>query len=614
MPYASIHVVDTGGLTHWHTTITLMVVYFSVNWVQSYKKHGAYWKSWCYSIFIAILAFWGIWMKLSHLFLIPAYSIILIYTLLLGRPEVIKRKYRIRICIQGALSISIFVLLTYALLTGIDRNGRQYYRVLIEKESTSILPTFIDSIHRLLPFFWNSRKCLPYHVVPPAGIPWVGIIQNVTVVILLASGIIILAKRKKVLFPFIGISLFILTEVLIFSSKRPWAMHHIILGYPFIITTMYYLISSLRYNKLIRLIVLFFICAGIASYYDMARIHNTTDRAAYDYDEICNHINKNFAKSHLCIMSGDFYVLQYLWGPKEKCVGYIDEYFDEGKASFIKSWQKIMKRPIAFVIPEGYPFVMDWWKLTIEFPGLSVSSSLGENNWRVYYQGEYSDNDYEPKDVSIKEHPDNIGDDWTRIDINPANLKFIGNDWKISKNIIIQPNFCERMFSLFYYPNPKELENIDKYALVCDVETYLRGRRHSLYVYFIWGGRQCYWVLGDSASDYAQIYGAEDTFEINFQNKKALCFQPGVTYKLAFLINGEKLTCWINNDILFCLRCPMEYLHGVNCIGPKLIPRGMHLAGVNIKVPKLSIDEKPIIGFGTFWQGASFSQPHLMIP
>ncbi|MGI6680785.1 MAG: hypothetical protein ACOX3T_04800 [Bdellovibrionota bacterium] len=258
LQYSSQHVYDLGQLSFQCTSIFIIYYLLKKLFITTSSK-----KIYLYSFIIGLLAFIGIFIRLSYSFYYPALGILaLLFMIKTFYKDAIKYKNFSRISkIFKGLIICFFTFLipTVLLLTAKDKWNNYYFQIITKNTPSNaiydikaISKHYFDVLHKFVldPTLTLSHEFFNYHATNYlfAFLNWLPIILLISYVIFSKR----VHKNKKLLILFL-IFLTLTTLYTISASPRSWAMHHVVLCYPFLLLAIFYSYKIIsKYNYTIK--------------------------------------------------------------------------------------------------------------------------------------------------------------------------------------------------------------------------------------------------------------------------------------------------------------------------------------------------------------------------
>lgn len=268
MPYAYQHAIDTGPSSV-ELTCIFLYTFLCARW-SSALRIGA--RSWPLAIGSGLVFFLGQWEKLSFLFLVPACLIVLAYYALLGRPAGFGRSgYLLRLIRDLCLIGFSGPLPSWLLLQAVERGGAPYLNWASGSERIGILE-LSEIWGRFSGYFYAfllnpiTSSHVHFHLPRFYQISWEGVALCSIALSLLALGLI--EQKSNRSFPIMMSVLGFATAIFVLMSRRAWAMHHLILAYPFLLMAFFSVLPALQAKRpiLLRCAFALFLAANLSLY------------------------------------------------------------------------------------------------------------------------------------------------------------------------------------------------------------------------------------------------------------------------------------------------------------------------------------------------------------
>jgi len=275
MPYAFQHLVDTGAV-YFHTLSAFLVCYLIPHWLTALQANKKY--AWIYALSVGLIIFLGVWMKLSYFFMLPAILILIFYFIFKESNSFGAKESRKRLAFHLLIIAVTAGVLCFVLLNSVDKGGvGKYYLYISDSPKINLWDfnhQFKNFGSKLAKYFFNPLTSAHYVLkVPEGNVSLSGIGLSVTGFLFFLYGIIQMHRKKiKGGFVFLNIGLFLLTIFLINISVRSWAMHHVVLCFPFLVLAACHIISKLRKDKMIVILLSIFILVNIHVYQKMTQL------------------------------------------------------------------------------------------------------------------------------------------------------------------------------------------------------------------------------------------------------------------------------------------------------------------------------------------------------
>lgn len=384
MPYVFQHLVDTGPVT-FHLTSIFCICYLAHRWVVHIKN--GYSNSWRYPLVIGLILFLGIWAKLAYFFILPA-IIILIFYYIISSEISFKNQPMSKILIRDlSILFGIAAILSFILLFAQQPDGSRYFRVVTNEKGINFFKfnVWIEQVKQFATFFLNPLKSAHRVFIIKNSITLKGFFLCSVMIALIYSGIWQLRlKKEKVSFIILNISLFFLTLLLMSVNSRVWAMHHIVLSFPFLILALFYIYSKLRNNRIVLFLISLAIIINFNLYFDLGSL-KYKDHDHPSKQKINTLVNKKFSGQYVFIViDWGMYYLKALYGEKKQCVLYMEPLVENEQIVQIKKILDKTQRKAVFIGRSDS--VSDLQLIKREFPGLvQLKTNFDTGKWFVWY-------------------------------------------------------------------------------------------------------------------------------------------------------------------------------------------------------------------------------------
>lgn len=387
MPYVFQHMVDTGPIA-FHVTSVFFICYLAQKWIISLESD--YKHSWKYPLFIGLIIFLGIWVKLAYFFILPGIFILIFYYIVSKRSIFTSLLYTKIEKLVLHLMILFFAagIPGFILLNSIDRYGHKYYILTTEFLSSNIFhfKAWLQHFWHLAAYFTNPLKTA-HRVFDVEGcITLSGILLVTVVIVLLSFGIRqCYIKKSEISFPILNILLFFLTFFLISKSQKTWAMHHVVLSFPFLLLALFYICSKLYKNKLIMILIIAFLGVNFSLYSGLARLkYNPHDHPSKL--KLNNLLNERYANQYIFIViDWGMYYLKALYGNKNQCVLYIEPFKYMKQVMKVKKILNKTKRKALLI--GRIDSNSDLSLIKQNFPDIiELKTDFDTGKWRIWYE------------------------------------------------------------------------------------------------------------------------------------------------------------------------------------------------------------------------------------
>lgn len=329
MPYAIQHAVDVGQLSLQTTTVFLLY-YLCVRWRQSLLRsgHGGQW----YPTICGLLLSLGLYVRLSYSFLIPGILIMIGSIFTPFAREIWRKNKPFRLCLHFLLFSGAWLLPSYILLTAIDQNGSPYLNVALNDAPygaywrslavwqhfrTTLLPYLYHPLLSAHAIYWPSGSPILREQIISVAVPLLFLIC------LIGRSNIFANKSRGVLFFLLGL----LTLTVVSMSPRSWAMHHVVLSFPFFILSLFSSFGK-KPRQFMRRIILVVALVGYSSLYlefpKLAINTSVGPCCLTSYDRLNSYINDSYGDAHIiAVIDWGMYLIKALYGPRDQMVLWI---------------------------------------------------------------------------------------------------------------------------------------------------------------------------------------------------------------------------------------------------------------------------------------------------
>ncbi len=387
MPYSFSHIADTGPVS-FQTTSIFLIWALAVSWKTASETRIS--RSNIYPALIGLLIFSGIWIKLSYFMMLPAISLLITGWLFLNRNTFFRDKKAAWSSLRGLLVMILFSLIpTVILLLSKDRNNYPYALQLLRNDTLPLTGPEMRAGH-----FAQMAAYLTNPVTAAHRIFWVnglyslaGMITLITAFGFFALGIRYCIKRsRKMDIVYLNIALFVIALSSIFIHPKTWAMHHIVLAYPFIILAAFQLFAAVKHTYWAKASVSLFAIANILAYAAVPalKVQECNDPSLIKLNTF---INSNYAHDHLIVVvDWGFYFIKSLYGPKDQSVLYIIPFDSSDEARLLDITAQVAGRKILFVGRQDSE--SDLQAIKGFYPGLKeVKTGFDTGKWRIWDTG-----------------------------------------------------------------------------------------------------------------------------------------------------------------------------------------------------------------------------------
>ena len=338
-PYFFQHMVDTGTVA-FQIMSFFLIYYLLIKWFKSLKI--------IYPILISFIIFLGIWTKLTYFWFLPGIGIILIMHLVENRKQILQKPNLRKLIIHSLISAILLLGLLSLLFLSTDPNNsdrKPFLNKIKHSNSRSSEQLFSSKIleTKIVKSFlnpcWTTERV--YKVTKPSSFVYLysGFIYLSVPLLWLISFIRLRNTRNKnlkkgLLKSILLFFVFIVTALIIISTRTSDATHHAIISFPFLILSFLLAINCLRetenHNRIFtskRIILFWFLLFILFNSYFFISFHNQDIKGRTDFSKVeVNEILKNeyLAKNYFyVIVDWGMYYYQALYGNKFQSVLYM---------------------------------------------------------------------------------------------------------------------------------------------------------------------------------------------------------------------------------------------------------------------------------------------------
>lgn len=375
MPYAFQHIVDFGTLI-FQTTAVFFIYYLAQKWKKSFDDNGRH--NFKYPFFIGVSLFLGIWTKLSFFALVPGIFVLIAYSFMCGR-KILRKKL-----ILGAIVLFFSVAVPALILFNSETRQHEKYYAVLQRDASYMA---LNPNNELIKYIFNPLLSADRIFIIGKG--WItveGFFWAAVIAGLLIFGIRQLYTRKeKYGFVIINVILFLLALFFVIVYPASWAMHHVILSFPFLILALFYIYSKLKENKFIYIFIAAFLIVNCSLYYRLAGL-KPYSVAHPSILKISNLLNERYAAKYVFIVvDWGMYYIKALYGKKDQCVLYIGPFDKKEQVEAVKKILGKLQRKALFIGringETDLSFIKD------NFPGLAeLKTDFNTGKWRVLYE------------------------------------------------------------------------------------------------------------------------------------------------------------------------------------------------------------------------------------
>lgn len=398
MPYSLLHILEPGA-TAYQITITCLIVLLARGWFRSLGTGGA--RGVLYPAAIAALVFLGIWCKLSFVCHLPAIALFMLLYAVENRRSLAGTAPRRRFLLHCIVVLYVCGIPTAALLGAKVRppgEGRYYQCTAdVVDEAVGELPYAYTPWRQFLyisNYFTNPLRAahLAYRIPRTATLS--GLMLCAVVVLLLGYGIVRLRDRERIV-RFIATGLLSCGMVLaaLLANPAAFCMHHVVLAYPFALMAVLAVLSGLRGDMTVRVLLVAFLALNGYQFYRMPGLDyrewekaNPGHALVPSFGPLNERLNAYASRYVFVHVDWGLYYLKALYGSEDQCNLAVWPLDSERKVGLVRSiCEKTGRRPLFIRIKERSG--TDLAFLERHFPGIMpMELGFDAGSWGVWYE------------------------------------------------------------------------------------------------------------------------------------------------------------------------------------------------------------------------------------
>jgi len=149
-------------------------------------------------------------------------------------------------------------------------------------------------------------------------------------------------------FAVVNVGLFAGTFLLMASSQKTWAMHHVILAVPFLLLALFYMLSVIPKSKIVTIFMLVFLALNLHLYYSINKAP-ISPHSHPSLVKINEYLNGHYSHNYIfVVVDWGMYYLKGLYGNKNQSVLF-PEYFSQSNVVELKQVQAKTRRKLMFI-------------------------------------------------------------------------------------------------------------------------------------------------------------------------------------------------------------------------------------------------------------------------
>lgn len=356
-PYFFQHIADTGPVAIQITSVYLLYALFSV-WCREQRM--------LHAVLVALILFVCIWTKLVYLWLLPGLAVLFAFAV---HEECVRTNGTMSVlCKQCGVCVALVLGLLSLLFFSTDPfvvGEYPYITTLLNGNSLSIaeiLQNFwsLDAVRLLLNPLEASHRI--FHIAPA------GVLTYIYDAVLFGGlpALLALAYSKTVRTSALRKSaamygLFLLTFFFVLRSEEVWAMHHVILSFPFLVLGYLLFFSDWKMWKSVSLgrvslmqITTVLVCVFVVlnalwftTFYRQP-VRSMADVSRNSIHKILN--DPYLANNYIYIsLENGLYFYQALYGHRDQSITFKNPLTEDWQISQIKEWTAQNNRKVLFV-------------------------------------------------------------------------------------------------------------------------------------------------------------------------------------------------------------------------------------------------------------------------
>lgn len=366
MPYAFQNIVDTGPVAFQLASVFL-IYHLAGQWMSGLENYSR--RSAGFPLAIGVCMFLGIWSKLSYFFMLPAVLALIAYEVATNIRKILACGRMKALALHSLLLSASAAVPSFMLLNSRQTDGVKYYELILRSETISVLDlkAWCGQAKLILAYFSNPYYAAQEVFVTKGALrlEGIGLVAIIAAIILL--GTFKLRRRKEpVSFILLNLSLFFVTLFLLTLSRRTWAMHHVVLSFPFLLMAVFQVFARLSSDKgiVLLLIALLAVNAGLYARLPMLPVYDFAHPAATKINRMLNErYSENYVFIFLC---EELYHCQVLFKGREQRVLYPGAYWESSRIGEMKDVLSRLGRKVLFITRRGNDMALRM--IRTEFP------------------------------------------------------------------------------------------------------------------------------------------------------------------------------------------------------------------------------------------------------
>jgi len=384
--YSFQHIADMGPVS-FQTTSVFLIYYLLAGWAKTFSRNIYF--SCLYPICIGLLLFLCVWTKIAFFFIMPG-IICFSAAFIISRKDVffadVKRARAF--LLQSLTCVFSFLTLSFLLFNAIDRGHKKYFAELLRADASKIdgFQGFFSHMANIFSYLLNPLKTAHriFDITQTVSIQGVIIVLIITFYIHRAMR---LARNsgQNILFLKSQLVSFALSVLLIAVFPKAWAMHHLILAFPFLCILLFELLAFFKDKKILLSLFSAFIAVNLTVPIGLA--HMSPKPADHPSKTRVNDIlSERFSKTHVfVVIDWGYYYIKALYGDREQCVLYIDPLNSGKQIELLKAILDNLDRKALFIGRADSASNLSL--ITSSFGNLKeLDMGFDTGLWRVWYE------------------------------------------------------------------------------------------------------------------------------------------------------------------------------------------------------------------------------------
>jgi len=170
-------------------------------------------------------------------------------------------------------------------------------------------------------------------------------------------------------------------------------MHRVVLAYPFIILSLFYILSKLPNSKLLSILIAIFIWVNLTLFFSLTKFGGINDYCEkckyYEHKSklaLNNLLNKRFRDKYIFVnIDWGLYYLKSLYGARNQCVLFISPSDGPDEVMALKEALNKTKRKAVFIIVKDT--IENFSLIQSNFPDIiELQTDFNSGPYRIWYE------------------------------------------------------------------------------------------------------------------------------------------------------------------------------------------------------------------------------------